>query len=346
MIMSDAALVGKLRCVACGNAPVRYEGVDKIVCEACGHAYLKRNGVWDLIRLTDDSQTRIQEFWDDLCRQLYAGHEELTAERLSFLLDELKVLLKNFEQPLGQEIDLNALKGLDVLEIGCGAGAHSSLMKKAGARIVSMDLTPSRVVATQAKLALLKEGEGMAVGGNAERLPFRDEAFDLVYSFGVLHHTTDTEAAIKEVHRVLRPRGRAVVMLYAKRSFYYYVNLLLLKGLLMGGLLRGRDWIGPVTEGKPKFGTVPNPHTRCYTRGELREMFAAFSRVDIRQNAFAFGQVPKLGALIEHWMVRRGLCTENEGGRLIWDKPLRTLLPIEVKLGRVMGFGYDIDAVK
>lgn len=54
---------------------------------------------------------------------------------------------------------------------------------------------------------------------DAEHLPFPDATFDIVYSYGVLHHSPDTRAAVKEVHRVLKPGGTAIVMVYHHPSW-------------------------------------------------------------------------------------------------------------------------------
>jgi ubiquinone/menaquinone biosynthesis C-methylase UbiE len=67
---------------------------------------------------------------------------------------------------------------------------------------------------------------------DGERLPFRTESFDVVYSNGVLHHTPDTAGAIREVHRVLRPGGTAKVMLYHRNSLNYWIEIVLRRGLL------------------------------------------------------------------------------------------------------------------
>ena len=73
--------------------------------------------------------------------------------------------------------------------------------------------------------------EGRFIQGDAEDLPFADGSLDLVYSHGVLHHTTNTPRTIREVHRVLAPGGRAVIMLYHRDSFNYQVNLRVVRRL-------------------------------------------------------------------------------------------------------------------
>jgi SAM-dependent methyltransferase len=61
---------------------------------------------------------------------------------------------------------------------------------------------------------------------NAEQLSFPDKSYDWVFSHGVLHHTPSTQVAIHEVHRVLKPGGRAIIMLYHKHSFNYVIRIM------------------------------------------------------------------------------------------------------------------------
>jgi SAM-dependent methyltransferase len=93
------------------------------------------------------------------------------------------------------------------------------------ARYTGVDLTQAAVDATREHFELLGL-EGTFGIENAEQLSFADQSFDFVYSFGVLHHTPKPETAFAEVHRVLRPGGRAIIMLYHKHSFNYYVRIL------------------------------------------------------------------------------------------------------------------------
>lgn len=344
-LLTKDSLLEKLYCIACGNREMHYESDEKIRCRKCGHIYTQFHGVWNAVHCTDNSQKNIQEFWGDLYQQLYQdGDAKLDSTRLYYLLDELTLLLKNADQPIGKEIDLGQLQGQDVLEVGCGAGAHSALMKRAGANIISVDITPERVLSTQEKLQMIKEGSGLALAANAERLPFRDESFDLVYSFGVLHHTTHPEIAVREVYRILKPEGRAVIMLYSKRSLEYLK--LYLKGILTGARWKSRNWLGQITEGKPKYRSQENPFTCCYNPVELRQLFSVFGQLQIRKNGFSINQIPKLGRWIEKWLVWRGICRESDGGLLVWDRPLRHPHHWEVRLGKLIGFGYEISCLK
>ena len=114
--------------------------------------------------------------------------------------------------------------GLRVLEIGCGCGSEAERFARAGAQYTAVDLTNAAVSITQRRFQL-NNLAGQFVQGDAENLPFADGSFDLVYSHGVLHHTPDTPRTIREVYRVLSPGGRAMIMLYYRDSFNYYVNL-------------------------------------------------------------------------------------------------------------------------
>ncbi|MBZ5657750.1 MAG: class I SAM-dependent methyltransferase [Acidobacteriia bacterium] len=117
-----------------------------------------------------------------------------------------------------------------MLEIGCGCGSEAERFARAGARYTAVDLTNAAVSITQRRFQL-GGLEGCFTQGDAEDLPFADGSFDLVYSHGVLHHTPNTPRAIREVHRVLAPGGRAMIMLYHRDSFNYQVNLRVVRRL-------------------------------------------------------------------------------------------------------------------
>jgi len=116
-------------------------------------------------------------------------------------------------------------KGKRVLEIGCGNGADGVMFASHGAHYTGVDLTPQAIDATKRHFAT--EGlDGQFGLENAERLSFADDSFDIVYSCGVLHHTPAPDRAVRDVYRVLKPGGVALVMLYHRHSFNYYVRIL------------------------------------------------------------------------------------------------------------------------
>ncbi len=125
---------------------------------------------------------------------------------------------------LQSAIGFEKTRGLRVLEIGCGCGSEAQRFVRAGAYYTAVDLTNAALSITRRRFQLANL-EGRFVQGDAENLPFPDSSFDFVYSHGVLHHTPDTPRTIREVHQVISPGGRAVIMLYYRDSFNYFVNL-------------------------------------------------------------------------------------------------------------------------
>jgi ubiquinone/menaquinone biosynthesis C-methylase UbiE len=107
-----------------------------------------------------------------------------------------------------------------VLEIGLGIGADSIKWAMYAKSFTGIDLTLESVKATREHLQLMGMA-GVIMQGNAEQLSFLDESFDIVYSHGVLHHTSDIDKAFSEIYRVLRPGGQFIIMLYTPASFNY-----------------------------------------------------------------------------------------------------------------------------
>lgn len=116
-------------------------------------------------------------------------------------------------------------KNKTVLEIGCGNGADGVMFAQHGALYTGVDLTQTAVDATRRHFAVMNLNGTFQVE-NAEKLSFPDEQFDIVYSHGVLHHTPNPVNAFNEVYRVLKKGGKAIIMLYHKRSFNYYVRIM------------------------------------------------------------------------------------------------------------------------
>jgi ubiquinone/menaquinone biosynthesis C-methylase UbiE len=165
----------------------------------------------------------VREFWNtEACGTHFVEHSQ--GDRDFF--EQYRAHRYRTEWHIPLLVPFAETKGKRVLEIGTGNGADGVMFARAGADYTGVDLTETALDATRRHFASLGL-RGTFQRENAERLSFPDASFDFVYSHGVLHHTPDTQAAIDEVYRVLRPGGRAVVMLYHKHSFNYHVRIML-----------------------------------------------------------------------------------------------------------------------
>lgn len=295
------------------------------------------------------NKSDIRAFWGDLYRQLYAENDAgLTSEALEWQIDALEDLFRIREQPCVVEMPLASLAGLRVLEIGSGGGGHSCIFKRHGADVTAVDITPERVASTDLKLRLISGGAGRALQADAENLPFPDDYFDIVYSNGVLHHSLDTERCIEEVFRVLRPGGTTVIMLYSRISSAFMFNIFP-RGIVTGEMFRWpeAEWIGRLTEGKPKFGTTRNPITRVYTKRAMESLFSRFEIVSLRKWSFQYDHfcVPRL-TQIRRWALQRIGFRLHPGGTIVYGQPCVPDTAIERFLARFLGFGWVLKATK
>jgi ubiquinone/menaquinone biosynthesis C-methylase UbiE len=123
-------------------------------------------------------------------------------------------------RPFSLYVDFDAVRGKDVLEVGPGSGIAVQLFAEAGANVTAVDLTDWAVETTRQRLAAFAL-PGTTLVGDAEDLRFADASFDLVFSWGVIHHTTDMDRALRELVRVCRPGGQVVLMLYHRHSLFF-----------------------------------------------------------------------------------------------------------------------------
>jgi len=211
----------------------------------------------------------VGEFWEQgSCGEVYAQGE---SERERFEAQaRARYEMEPFIFPFAR---FATGAGKDVLEIGVGMGADHVEWAKAGPRsLTGVDLTRRAVEHTRARLALYGLSSTVRTA-DAERLPFPDASFDIVYSWGVLHHTPDTAQAVREVWRVLRPGGTARVMVYNRHALVGYMLW------VRYALLRGR----PGTSLARVYAErLESPGTKAYTADEARRLFHGFSRVATR----------------------------------------------------------------
>jgi SAM-dependent methyltransferase len=165
------------------------------------------------------------------------GSPEHLAEVERRFLGEAWFAQRPGTRPFSSLIPLEELRGKDVLEIGCGTGVHTKLLAEAGAHVAAVDLTPTAVELTTRRLELAGLSADVREA-DAESLPFESASFDFAWSWGVIHHSSDTNRVIAEIARVLRPGGRLAFMVYHRTSITFWLNYVLYRGVLRGGLLR------------------------------------------------------------------------------------------------------------
>jgi SAM-dependent methyltransferase len=213
----------------------------------------------------------------------------------------------------------NGFRDKDVLEIGCGIATDGLEFARNGANYVGVDLTPESVVLAKERFNLFGLRGRFEVANAEEKLPFDDDCFDHVYSFGVIHHSPVPERIVREIHRVLKQGGSFTVMLYNRSSINYYIEIMFFRKLFrllllprfMPGLiaavtgfdrwkldghrkiLRERktmskeEWISINTDGP--FC----PLARVYSQSEAASLFNEFTNV--RQEVWEFN--------VDHWPV-------------------------------------------
>lgn len=212
---------------------------------------------------------QVRDFWDQTsCGEAYAQGDTLR-ERL----EAQATMRYRLEPYIAGFARCSEGAGRDVLEIGVGMGAdHLEWARAQPRRLAGVDYSARAVEFTRARLALYGLKPQVAVG-DAENLPFAGGSFDLVYSWGVLHHSPDTARAVAEARRVLRPGGRARVMIYHQPSLVGYL-LWARYGLLAGR--PGRSLADIYAH------HLESPGTQAFTVDQARQLFAGFSQVTTR----------------------------------------------------------------
>lgn len=269
-----------------------------------------------------DLKERVRAFWQaHPCGTKFSDAEIGTPE----FFERVEAHRYDKEWHIPNAAGFAGAKGLRVLEIGCGLGTDGAQFARAGADYTGIDLTEAAIELAQTRFEVSGLTGEFRVA-DAENLDFADNSFDLVYSHGVLHHTPDTARAIAEVHRVLKPGGRAVVMLYHRGSYNYRVGIRILRragaSLLKSesgmriihrltgepidslrehaellrsssnGHLGSDEFLSQSTDG------AGNPLARVYSRRDARELFKDFREVTLRAYFLNKRFIPVVGKLL------------------------------------------------
>ena len=222
-----------------------------------------------------ESQSEIKDFWEQGSPMSFIG-ENVNYEGKR----ESRYSLQDYMHAI---FEFDKFAGKLVLDLGCGVGIDSAEFARNGASVVSTDFTR---IATTSVLSLFREANlpARVVQADATSLPFKDQTFDCVYSFGVLHHIPAMEKAVFEINRVLKPGGQMMVMLYNRDSLLYGYSIVYLRGIKERLLekLTMDEILSRYSERKED-----NPYTKVYTKAEAEALFSQYFRscsVEVRYN--------------------------------------------------------------
>lgn len=169
-------------------------------------------------------------------------------------------------RPFERLMPFGQLPAMDVLEIGVGMGSHAQLLAASARSFRGIDLTQAAVDATRERFRLAGLDPASIEQMDAEHLEYPDASFDFVWSWGVVHHSANTQQILAEIRRVLRPGGRAVTMVYHRNAWNWYIIGGFFHGVLRGAWLKHRSLLAIVQEASD--GGI----ARYYTAREWRAM--------------------------------------------------------------------------
>jgi ubiquinone/menaquinone biosynthesis C-methylase UbiE len=203
----------------------------------------------------------IAQYWNERIHDLeMTGHPVGTRE----FFDDLDDYRFDKLHYLPALVDFDGFAGRRLLEVGCGIGTDLVRFARGGAIVTGVDLSSTAIDLARRNFELHGVTAARLEVANAEALPFADASFDVVYGHGVIQYTADPAALVRECHRVLRPGGRGIFMVYNRISW--------LNGLskLMNVELEHED----------------APVLRKFTTGGFRALLAPFSDVRIVPERF------------------------------------------------------------
>ena len=210
----------------------------------------------------------VRDFWDEAsCGEvLYMKGSELKEQFNNQL--KRRYELEPYIIPFA---DFPRWKGKKTLEIGVGLGADHQMFAQNGADLHGCDLTPRAISNTTNRFKLFELDSKLQVA-DAENLPYDNNEFDLVYSWGVIHHSPKTQKAVNEIYRILKKGGSTRIMIYHTYSFVGYMLW------VRYALFRCK----PFTSLKTIYSKyLESPGTKAYTVKEAKKLFKNYSTTEV-----------------------------------------------------------------
>lgn len=159
---------------------------------------------------------QIEQYWNERIHDLEMTDHPVGSQEFFKDLDDYRFDKLHY---LPRLVNFNGCRGRDVLEVGCGIGTDLVRFARGGAIVTGVDLSKTAIDLARKNFEWNGVSAKQLRVANAEALPFPDAAFDVVYGHGVLQYTADASRVVRECHRVLRPGGEAIFMVYNRISW-------------------------------------------------------------------------------------------------------------------------------
>ena len=203
----------------------------------------------------------IQRYWNERIHDLEMTDHPVGTREFFDDLDEYRFDKLHY---LPRLVDFSAYRGRRLLEVGCGIGTDLMRFAQQGAIVTGVDLSSTAIDLARRNFELHGVAPAELRVANGEALPFDDASFDVVYGHGVVQYTADAPRLIGECHRVLRPGGEGIFMVYNRVSWLNALSKLMKVGL------EHED----------------APVLKKYSIGEFRALLAPFTEVRIVPERF------------------------------------------------------------
>lgn len=206
-----------------------------------------------------------------------------------------QVLKKRFSYEcnwLPEVIHFEKYKDKKVLEIGCGAGYDAYMFCKAGAQYTGIDLVSQNIELTKQHLFYYGYQSAAAICQmDAEHMIF-DKKFDLIYSFGVLHHISDIDIVLKKSYEFLNDQGKVIFIVYNRNSLVYWVHNVFLKWIMRGRFLK--ESLDSVLEEVEDVGSSQKPLVRVYAKKNFSQKIkqAGFKVIEVKIRKLVYEDLP------------------------------------------------------
>jgi ubiquinone/menaquinone biosynthesis C-methylase UbiE len=157
----------------------------------------------------------IRTYWNDHIHDLAIATQPPGTAAFFRELDEYRFDKLRY---LPRLVDFAGYRDRQLLEVGCGAGIDLVRFARGGAVVTGVDLAETAIELARQNFTQAGLAADLRVM-NGEALQFAGDSFDVVYAHGVLQYTADPRKMLGEIHRVLRPGGRLICMVYNKYSW-------------------------------------------------------------------------------------------------------------------------------